>query len=128
MIEKHWVSGILTADPVLRHTTSGHTVCTFSVGESDRKQDETGNWVSVRTMYWNISAWNSDRAPLGDMCMDFLKKGDRVAVFGKPTMSQDRQGVWRNDFVAERVMADVARLGSGGGVATAVPIDDEPPF
>lgn len=69
------IIGNLTADPVLRATQTGISVCSFTVAVNRRKNSQTQNQEAD---FFNISAWRE----LGENCQKYLAKGRKVAVVG----------------------------------------------
>ena len=67
--------GNLTADPEVRATPKGDTVCSFTVAV-DRKHKNNGEKV---TDFFRIQAWRE----LGDNCGKYLSKGRKAAVVGE---------------------------------------------
>lgn len=72
-MDKTFIIGNLTADPVARTTPQGVSLCTFTVASNRRAGGEQ------RTRYWNVTAWRQ----LGVTCCEYLAKGRRVAVIGE---------------------------------------------
>lgn len=72
-MNKLTIIGNLTADPELRSTPSGVSVCTFTVAVNSRQKDATD--------FFRVSAWRQ----LGESCSRFLAKGKKVAVVGEVT-------------------------------------------
>ncbi|MBQ6562803.1 MAG: single-stranded DNA-binding protein [Clostridiales bacterium] len=72
-----YLIGNLTADPVLAATASGISVCTFSlaVNQPGSKQADGQNGVT----YFRCSVWGAQ----GENCARFLKKGSKVFVCGE---------------------------------------------
>jgi len=71
------ILGNLTRDPETRTTTSGSTVCSFTVAVNRRKK------VSGQpdADFFRVSAWNK----LGENCQKYLAKGRKVCVVGSVT-------------------------------------------
>ena len=69
------IIGNLTKDPEVRTTTSGKTVCGFTVAVNRRQKKEDGK---SEADFFNVSAWNE----LGEICSKYLAKGRKVAVVG----------------------------------------------
>lgn len=69
-MNKVFLIGNLTADPVARATQSGKTVAQFTIAVNRRDRGETD--------FFRISAWDK----LGDNCAKWLIKGKKVAVVG----------------------------------------------
>jgi single-strand DNA-binding protein len=72
------VSGNLTDDPLLRFTTTGQAVATFSVAESRRWQDPDSQTWKESVSYFAVVAWGT----LGQQVAESLSKGVRVVVIG----------------------------------------------
>lgn len=100
--------GHLAADPDLRSTGSGISVCTFRIGVSRRYKDASG---ASQTDWINIVAWRQ----LGELCAKYLSKGKKVAIAGslQSRSYEDKNG---NKRVAYEVVAeDVEFLTPKGG-------------
>lgn len=71
------IIGNLTRDPETRTTTSGSTVCSFTVAVNRRKK------VSGQpdADFFRVSAWNK----LGENCQKYLAKGRKVCIVGSVT-------------------------------------------
>lgn len=70
-MNKLTIIGNLTADPILRTTPSGVSVCSFTVAVNDR-------YDRSKTTFIGVSAWRKT----GEMCAQYLAKGRKVAVTG----------------------------------------------
>ena len=68
--------GNLTADPVLRATPNGTSVCNFTLAVSRRFPGADGQKV---TDFFNIVAWRG----LADTCNKYLAKGKKAAIIGE---------------------------------------------
>lgn len=77
------IIGNLTHDPELRSTTSGISVCTFTVAVNRRGRDQGVD-------YFRVTAWRE----LGELCSKFLMKGRKVCVVGSVSVNayQTRDG------------------------------------
>lgn len=64
--------GRLGADPQLRSTPSGKSVCNFNLATNRRDKDETTDWH-------RIELWDS----LADTASKYLKKGSQVLIEGR---------------------------------------------
>ena len=74
-VNKCILLGNLTAEPSSTTTTSGISVCRFSIAVNRRFKNENGD---TETDFINIVAWRG----LADNCIKYLHKGDKVAVVG----------------------------------------------
>lgn len=79
--------GNLTRDPELRSTSSGVTVCSFTIAVNRRFGGQDGERV---TDYFRINAWRQ----MGESCGKYLAKGRKVAVTGElhPRSYVDKNG------------------------------------
>ena len=73
-MNKLTIIGNLTADPELRTTQAGKSVCGFTVAVNKRNSDDAD--------YFRVSAWDK----LGENCQKFLIKGRKVCVIGPVTV------------------------------------------
>lgn len=70
------ITGNLTADPVLRATPSGTSVCNFTLAVNRRFPGADGQKV---TDFFNVVAWRG----LGESCAKYLAKGKKAAIVGE---------------------------------------------
>ena len=131
--------GNLTKDPELTTTTSGISVCRFSLAVSRRFTNSEGE---RETDFINVVVWRN----LADNCHKFLRKGSKAAVVGNiQTRSYDAQDGSKRyvtevvaeevEFVGARVSegegapSDAGNAGQEGGTTKLTPIqDDQLPF
>jgi len=131
------VSGNLVADPEIRYTNNGATICGMRVAVN-RRWNKNGEWEE-ETSYFDITAW----AQLAENCASSLTKGMRVNVSGrleeqrwddKETNEPRRKVVIIADEVSPSLRWATANVDkqsgkSGGGSATrSSSTSDEPPF
>lgn len=116
--------GNLTRDPEVRTTSSGTSVCTFTVAVNRRFVNQQG----VREAdFINIVTWRQ----LADLCGRYLAKGRKVAVIGSiQTRTYDAQDGSKR-YVTEVVADEVEFLnGTGDGNRPArtdeIPLPPEP--
>lgn len=97
-MNKVFLVGNLGADPELRSTGNGISVCSFRIGVSRRYKDASGE---TPTDWINIVAWRQ----LGELCAKYLAKGRKVAIAGslQSRSYEDKAG---NKRVAYEVVAD----------------------
>lgn len=74
-MNKLTIIGNLTKDPELRTTTSGISVCSFTVAVNRRGQQQEGMPTAD---YFKVTAWRER----GENCAKFLQKGKKVCVVG----------------------------------------------
>ncbi len=75
-MNKIFIIGNLTRDPETRTTTSGVSVCSFTVAVSRRFAPQGGE---KQIDFFRVNAWRG----LADTCQKFLAKGRKVAVMGE---------------------------------------------
>ena len=78
-MNKLFIVGNLTRDPELRTTSSGISVCSFTVAVNRRRSANSaaGN-NQPEADFFRVSAWRQ----LGENCSKFLTKGRKVCVVG----------------------------------------------
>lgn len=79
-MNKLTIIGNLTKDPELRTTTTGVSVCSFTVAVSRRKKGEN---QENEADFFKVTAWR-ERA---EVCAKYLAKGRKVAVVGSVSVS-----------------------------------------
>lgn len=96
--------GNLTKDPELTTTTSGVSICRFTLAVSRRYTNSEGE---RETDFINIVVWRN----LADNCHKFLRKGSKAAVVGSlQTRSYDAQDGSKR-YVTEVVADEVEFVG-----------------
>ncbi len=75
-MNKITIIGNLTADPELRSTQNGKSVCGFTVAVDRRFPGSDGEKV---TDFFRVNAWGAQ----GESCSKHLAKGRKVAVLGE---------------------------------------------
>ena len=84
-VNRVWLLGNLTKDPELTQTTSGISVCRFTLAIQRKFTNSDGE---RETDFINIVVWRN----LADNCHKYLKKGSKAAVTGTiQTRSYDAQ-------------------------------------
>ena len=108
MYQKVIIIGNLGGDPVMRYTSGGDAVTSFSVATSRHWNDSSGQ-RQEKTVWFKVSAWRK----LGEICNQYLSKGRQVMVEGEMQESkpfQGRDGEWRSSL--EVTARNVQFLGS----------------
>lgn len=77
-LNKVFLIGNLTRNPVIRQTTNGSVVCSFGLATNSTWKDSKGN-LQERTEFHNIVAWNK----LGEICAQILAVGMLVYIEGE---------------------------------------------
>jgi len=78
MLQKITLIGNLGGDPELRYTTSGQSVCNFSVATS-RKWTGGDGQAHEETVWWRANVWGK----MGEACNTYLAKGRQVYIEGR---------------------------------------------
>lgn len=73
-MNKLFIIGNCTRDPETRTTTTGKTVCTFTVAVNRRKKVEG----QPEADFFRVSAWEAT----GEVCQKYLAKGKKVSIVG----------------------------------------------
>lgn len=73
------ISGNVTADPELRFTSGGKTVAHFTVADTPRYQDSSGQWRDGETLFQRVEVWGD----LAENAAETLVKGAGVIVTGR---------------------------------------------
>lgn len=99
-MNKVFLIGNLTRDPELTETSSGVSICRFSIAVNRNYSGADGE---RKTDFFNVTAWRG----LGETVSRYAKKGNKVAVSGSIELRnyEDSQGVKRTavDIVAQDV-------------------------
>ena len=77
-LNKTLLIGTLVKDPELRTTTSGTSVCDFTLVVVDKRKNAKTGEIESRPFYMDIVAWRR----LGENIADFSRKGDRIYIEG----------------------------------------------
>lgn len=123
-MNKAIIIGNLTKDPELTQTTSGISVCRFTLAVSRKFTNAEGE---RETDFLNIIVWRN----LADNCHKYLKKGSKAAVTGSiQTRSYDAQDGSKRyvtEIVAEEVEFVGAKMNEGSKeeVSKLEPIADD---
>lgn len=101
MYHKLTIVGNLGSDPIMKYTTDGKAVTTFSVAASNRKDE---------TVWFRVSTWDKQ----AETCNQYLHKGSKVLVEGRlkaePPVFQKKDGTWASSY---EVTAENVRFLSG---------------
>lgn len=78
-MNKLTIIGNLTRDPELRTTTTGLSVCSFTVAVNKKQSaQQRQNGQQPEADYFRVTAWRE----MGENCARFLQKGKKVCVIG----------------------------------------------
>ena len=124
-----YLIGNLTKDPELATTTSGVSVCRFSVAVARRFSNAEGE---RETDFFNVVAWRGQ----GENCHKYLKKGSKCAVVGtlQNRTYDANDGTKRTvteiiadevEFLTTKAGADAADKDDKKEVSELEPIDDD---
>lgn len=112
-MNKLTIIGNLTRDPESRTTSSGSTVCSFTVAVNRRRSAQNTNQPEAD--FFRVSVWNQQ----GENCQKYLAKGRKVAVVGRVSVStyQGNDGTTRAslDVMADEVEFLSSRSEDGAG-------------
>ena len=117
------IIGNLGRDPIaMRETSNGSRVTTFSVA-SNRKFPR-GDEIVKETTWVNVSVWNK----LGDACVKYLSKGNKVAVAGRFVIDAETGSprIWEGDDGVHRTGFEVSA--SQVEFLDKAPQNDPPPL
>lgn len=78
-MNKLFLIGNLTSDPVTRTLPSGITVCSFGLAVNRRKNKDG----TQETDFFKVTAWRQ----LGEICQKYLAKGRKANVIGSVSVS-----------------------------------------
>ena len=83
-MNKLMIVGNLTKDPELRSTTSGISVCSFTVAVNKRQTaQQRQDGKEPEAEFFRVTAWRER----GELCAKFLQKGRKVLVVGPVSIS-----------------------------------------
>lgn len=112
-MNKLTIIGNLTKDPEMRSTSTGVSVCGFTVAVNRRK---TANNQNPGADYFNVSAWRG----LGENCGKYLTKGSKVCCVGAVSIrTWEKDG--KHGATLELTADDVEFLSA----KTSAPVDAE---
>lgn len=84
------IKGRAGSDGELRFTPSGQAACSFSVADTPRKKDQSGQWVDAGPTLWQrVQVWG----PEAEKAAEEVRKGSLVTVSGRVKAEewQDKQ-------------------------------------
>ena len=115
MLNKFMGIGNLGADPELRTTTSGTSVCEFRLAINESWFDKASNERKERTEWIRVIVWGKS----GENCAKYLSKGSKAFVEGRIQTRewQDKDGNKRDttEIVANSVQFLSTKGSEGGG-------------
>jgi len=104
-LNKVFLIGNLTRNPVIRQTTNGSAVCSFGLATNSTWKDSKGN-LQERTEFHNIVAWNK----LGEICAQILAVGMLVFIEGELRTRTWDDGNGNKHFKTEIKLEDMKLL------------------
>ena len=116
------IIGHVGGDPVLRYTSTGIAVCSFSVAVS-RKWTQDGE-AHEDTTWYKVSAWRG----LAETCNQYVTKGMQIMVTGEVKASAYLGKDGQPQASLELTARDVKFLGSRGDNAPVVQEGGDLPF
>ena len=105
---KVWLLGNLTKDPESQTTSSGITVCRFTLAVQRKFSNANGE---KETDFINIVAWRT----LAENWIKYLSKGKKVAVVGAIQTRNYQANDGTTKYITEIVAEEVEFLSSNGG-------------
>ena len=84
------IKGRAGSDAEIRFTPSGVAACSFSVADTPRKKDDSGQWVDAGPTLWQrVQVWG----PEAEKAAEEVRKGSLVSVSGRVKADewQDKQ-------------------------------------
>lgn len=130
MYHKVIIAGNLGGDPVMRYTSDGTPVTSFSVATNRRWNTPDGS-RGEETVWFRVSAWRRQ----AETCNEYLKKGRQVLVEGrlKPDSATGGPRVWTGNDGNPRASYELTALrvvfigGRGEAPAAGLGGPEEPP-
>lgn len=118
-LNKVILMGHMTADPELKQTTSGISVCSFSIGVNRRYSKADQGQKSVD--FINIVTWRQQ----AEFVARYFKKGSSIVICGSIQTRDwtDNQGQKR---YATEVVADEVSFGAPTGAQQGMPQEGRP--
>jgi single-strand DNA-binding protein len=114
MVNRVMLIGSLGADPELRQTTSGQSVCEMRIATSESWFDKASNERKEKTEWHRIIVWGK----VGENCAKYLAKGRKAYIEGRIQTREweDKQGAkrWTTEIVANNVQFLSSRNDGGG--------------
>jgi single-strand DNA-binding protein len=123
-LNKAFLIGNLTRDPELKALPSGTKVASFSIATNRLYKDKDGKKQEAAEFH-NIVAF----AKLGELCAQYLKKGQAVLVDGRiQTRSWETNGEkkYRTEIIADNVQFGAKASGAGSSAGAPVKAGDAP--
>jgi single-strand DNA-binding protein len=127
MLNKVTLIGHVGQDPELKNTTSGSSVCNFSLATNETWKDKTGT-KQTRTEWHSCVAWGKT----GETIARYCSKGQQLYVEGRlRTEKWDNNGV--THYRTKVNLTEFKFLGGpkkqqGGGAQTEMPQEDDNDF
>lgn len=117
-MNKVFLVGNLTADPIPKQTTTGKTLVNFSVACNDNIQGKD------HTNFFNCVAWNQQANYLST----YVKKGDTVAVDGRLNkrsyVNKEGRNVSITEIIVDSIKTIVKRSKQGASQEEMVSVND----
>lgn len=116
-LNKVMLLGNLGADPELRYTQSQNPVCTLRIATTERRKDQSGEWVD-HTEWHSVVVWGKQ----AENCNTYLKKGRQVFVEGRLQTRKWQDQTGNNRYTTEVVATAVQFIGgSSAGRGESAP-------
>jgi len=115
-LNKVIMGGRLTADPELKQTPSGVSVCTFSIAVNRRYNSKDAS-QQTQADFFNVTAWRAT----AEFVSKYFRKGSSICVIGtlQNRTWTDQQGAkhYATDIVADEVNFVDSRSDSSAGAS-----------
>ena len=102
-VNKVVLIGNLGKDPEIRHTQSGLTVASLTLATTESWKDKLSGERKENTEWHRLSVFNR----LGEMCGQYLKKGNKIYIEGKlktrKWQAQDGSDRYTTEFVVSQL-------------------------
>ena len=102
------------AKPELRFTQAGKPVFGFSLAQSHRKKDQSGQWQDDGTTWRKVTVWDKR----GELLAEHISQGDRVMVIGQERIREyDKQDGSKGQSLElnAKEVGIVPKMNQGGG-------------
>lgn len=113
-LNKVFIIGRLTADPIVRNTPNGQQVASFSLATNRIWKDKAGA-RQTEVEYHNIVVWGRS----AEIASQFLTKGSTALVEGRlqtrSWKNKEGQNVKTTEIIADRLQLGPRPAGAGGG-------------
>lgn len=122
-VNKVILLGNLGANPELKSTPSGQSVCEMRLATTESWTDSEGK-KHEKTEWTRVVVWGKT----GENAAKYLAKGRQVYIEGKLSTRSWENKEGKTQYMTEVVAQNVVYIGSGGGERKPQVSQDEDPF